>query len=76
MMLSYSFTTNTVTVSIGTAGYVACQILRPASNPTIYDKLYTALGLLPSLLRPNTTYDLFTSTYEAPYGTYSNYPSG
>ena len=53
-----------------------CQILRPALTPTIYDKLYTALGLIPSLLRPNTTYDLITSAYEAPYGTYSNYPSG
>ncbi len=76
MTLTYNAGTNTITVSIGTAGYAYCQILRPASNPTIYDKLYTAMGLLPSLLRPNTIYDLFTSTYESPYGNYSNYPSG
>lgn len=50
--------------------------MRPASNPTIYDKLYTAMGLLPSLLRPNTIYDLFTSTYEPNYGTYTTYPGG
>lgn len=76
MTLTYNTGTNTITVSMGVAGFVACQILRPAANPTIYDKLYTALGLLPSLLRPNTPYDLITSTYEAPYGAYSNYPSG
>ncbi len=34
------------------------------------------MGILPSLLRPNTIYDLVAGDYTAPYGTYSNYPSG
>ena len=76
MTLTYNGGTNTITISIGTVGYTSCQILRPALNPTIYDKLYTAMGLLPSLLRPNTPYDLITSTYGPSYGTYSTYPGG